>query len=85
MGIRSGCICPDVLVQYINNWFFIYTENDTQPFYDTQWQLVDVGVNYIVVRRFVADIGGVQTAVLFCNQIVGLAAAPPGPMPPVNG
>src|SRR5690606_41459407 len=50
--------------------FFIYTENDTEAFFDVQWQLVDVGVNYIVVRRFVADIGGTQTAILFCNQIV---------------
>jgi len=81
MGIHGRCICPDVLEQFINDWFFIYTQNDTEAFFDVQWQLVDVGVNYIVVRRFVVDIGGVQTAILFCDQIVALAEAPPGPMP----
>ena len=50
MGLNSRCICPDVLEQFINDWFFIYTENDTEAFFDVQWQLVDVGVNYIVVR-----------------------------------
>ncbi len=81
MGIHGRCICPDILERFINDWFFIYTENDTEAFFDVQWQLVDVGVNYIVVRRFVVDIGGVQRAILFCDQIVGLAEAPPGSMP----
>lgn len=82
MGIRNFCACPDVLEQYINNWFYIYTENDTDAFYGTQWQLVDVGVNYLVVRRPVADLGGFQTTIFFCHQIVGLTEAPPAP---ING
>lgn|SRR5690554_1759154 len=83
MGIQNWCICPDVLQDYINDWFFIHTVNDTAVFYGTQWQLMEVGVNYIIVRRWVVDIGGYQNAILFCHQIVGLSEAPPD-FPPNN-
>lgn len=83
MGYRHWCSCPDILEQYTNQWFYIYTVNDTVAFYETQWQLVDVGCNYIVVRRPVVDLGGFQTTILFCDRIVALAEAPPDPGPVV--
>ncbi len=82
VGIQRTCICPDVLDQYIGDWFYVYTDNDTDAFFGLRWQLVDVGLNYIVVRRPVVDLDGTQTAILFCHQIVGLVEAPPEP---ING
>lgn len=76
MGIRFNCLCPDVLEEYINTWFFIYTTNSEDAFFDVQWQLREVGDNYIVVRRPVADLGGFQEAVFLCNQLVSVVEAP---------
>lgn len=77
MGIRFNCLCPDVLEEYINTWFFIYTTNSDHAFFDVQWQLREVGDNYIVVRRPVTDLGGFQEAVFLCNQLVSVVEAPP--------
>lgn len=77
VGIRYNCSCPDVLEEHINTWFFIYTTNSEDDLFDVQWQLREVGENYIVVRRPVADLGGFQRAVILCSQLVGVVEAPP--------
>lgn len=81
MGFRSGCcFCPDEWENFINQWVFVYTVNDSDALFNTQWQLRQVQDRYIVVRRPVADLGGFQRAVLPCHHIVALVEAPPPPI-----
>lgn len=80
MGYRNECCyCPDAWEDFVNDWVYVYTVNDQEALYETQWQLRQVQDRYIVLRRPVVDLGGYQSAVVLCNQIVAVVEAPPPP------
>lgn len=48
MGIHSRCICPDILEQFINDWFFIYTVNDGEAFlmFNGNWLMSESTISW---------------------------------------
>lgn len=72
------CSCPSAWADFIDQWAYIQVSNSASAFGGSQWQLVAVEDNYIVVRRRIG-MGCWQSAVILCSEIVALveASSPP--------
>ena len=70
MGVRNLCCrCPEAWANFINRWVIVLLTNDDQFLMDTQWQLRQVQETYLVLRRPVADLDGMQRVAIPCQHI----------------
>ena len=85
MGLRNLCCrCPEAWANFINQWVYVILTNDNQPLLNAEWQLREVQLTYLVLRRPVADLGGWQRVIVPCQHIAALLQAPPPPLPPMG-
>lgn len=85
MGLRNLCCrCPEAWANFINQWVYVILTNDNQPLLNAEWQLREVQLTYLVLRRPVADLDGWQRVIVPCQHIAALMQAPPPPLPPMG-
>lgn len=85
MGLRNLCCrCPEAWANFINQWVYVILTNDNQPLLNAEWQLREVQLTYLVLRRPVADLDGWQRVIVPCQNIAALLQAPPPPLPPMG-
>ena len=65
MGLRNLCCrCPEAWANFINQWVYVILTNDNQPLLNAEWQLREVQLTYLVLRRPVADLDGWQRVIV---------------------